>query len=78
MEEVTANPDHFLGKLIRQFRHHYKLMLFFCMVLLLSLMSAFSYFLYDEMRSRAMQQDYDAALAEIYSQGIHSGSQFDY
>ena len=78
MEEVTANPDHFLGKLIRQFRHHYKLMLFFCMVLLLSLMSAFSYFLCDEMRSRAMQQDYDAALAEIYSQGIHSGSQFDY
>lgn len=77
-EEVSANPDHFFGKIVRHFRRHYKLMLFFFSILLLSCMTAASYFLYREIEDRTMKQKQEAALAEIYSKGIHSGTLFDH
>ncbi len=75
--EVSANPDNIFSKILRKVRLHYKILLFFSLVLLLSFTALVAVALYREMNHRQVAAKKDRAMAEIYSRGLYSCSHFD-
>ncbi len=76
-DEVRANPDNFARKIQRHLRHHYKVMLFLCVLLLCAFATALSIGLYREVEHRRQINQRDRVMAEAYSKGIYTCSRFD-
>ncbi len=76
-DETSANPDGHIGKILRKMRHHYKILLFTSVFMLLLFSILCSLWLYREVENRSIAQKRESAMAEIYSKGLYSCTQFD-
>ncbi len=76
-EEITANPDNIVEKNLRRLRHHYRGLIYACLSLVFLFIMVSAVALVREITSHYNIQRRDAALADIYSNGIISCSQLD-
>ncbi len=76
-EEVSANPDNIVEKILRKLRHHYKFLLFTSITLLLAFAVLSAVAMYREMNHRRLAAQKDHAMSVIYSKGMYSCSRFD-